>query len=58
MNVSLSFFQSCNSSFHRGVATTGPPFTLDMLHASVQETASLGIRIHEVCTIRFSFPVV
>jgi hypothetical protein len=42
------FITTGNSSFHRGVARDGEPFTLAMLEASVNETQGLGVDIHEL----------
>ena len=47
-NNDLTNIESCSSPFHKGTATTGQPFTLAMLHASVQETAGRGFAIHEL----------
>ena len=47
-NNDLTNIESCDSPFHKGVATTGQPFTLDMLASSVNETRNLGIDVHEL----------
>jgi hypothetical protein len=47
-NNDLTNIESCVSPYHQGTATTGKPFTLAMLKAAVQETASLGIAVHEL----------
>ena len=41
-NNDLTNIESCWSPFHPGIATSGPPFTLEMLNASVAETANRG----------------
>ena len=47
-NNDLTNIESCWSPFHPGIATSGPPFTLNMLNASVTETANRGFDVHEL----------
>ena len=47
-NNDLTNIESCSSPYHEGTATSGEPFTLDMLNASIQETANMGFDVHEL----------